>query len=71
MFKLALSQPKEVDELKTTIYKHQVLVALHHSNSDSLCALQVDQTYSLKMKASREVFSQITSDHPTLPFSLR
>lgn len=47
-------QPKEVDELKTTIYKHQV-----------------DQTYSLKMKASREVFSQITSDHPTLPFSLR
>merc|ERR1711935_1161574 len=47
-------QPKEVDELKTTIYKHQV-----------------DQTYSLKMKASREVFSQIPSDHPTLPFSLR
>jgi curved DNA binding protein len=47
-------EPKEIDEQKTTIYKHQV-----------------DQTYSLKMKASREVFSQITSDHPTLPFALR
>eukprot|EP00656_Telonema_subtile_P039607 TRINITY_DN446_c0_g1_i2.p1 TRINITY_DN446_c0_g1~~TRINITY_DN446_c0_g1_i2.p1 ORF type:complete len:379 (+),score=163.70 TRINITY_DN446_c0_g1_i2:185-1321(+) len=32
---------------------------------------QVDQTYHLKMKASREVFSQLTTDHPTLPFTLR
>jgi curved DNA binding protein len=47
-------KPTEKDELKTTIYKHQV-----------------DQTYNLKMKASREVFSQVTSDHPTLPFTLR
>merc|ERR1711865_767522 len=47
-------QPKEIDENKTTIYKHQV-----------------DQSYNLKMKTSREIFSQITTDHPTLPFSLR
>jgi len=47
-------KPREVDELKTTIYKHQV-----------------DQTYHLKMKAAREVFSQVTGDHPTLPFTLR
>merc|ERR1711935_314208 len=47
-------KPREIDELKTTIYKHQV-----------------DQTYHLKMKASREVFSQVTGDHPTLPFTLR
>merc|ERR1712216_1006055 len=47
-------KPVEKDELKTTIYKHQV-----------------DQSYNLKMKASREVFSQVTGDHPTLPFTLR
>jgi curved DNA binding protein len=47
-------KPRQIDELKTTIYKHQV-----------------DQNYSLKMKASREVFSQVTGDHPTLPFTLR
>lgn len=47
-------KPREVDELKTSIYKHAV-----------------DQTYHLKMKASREVFSQVTGDHPTLPFTLR
>jgi curved DNA binding protein len=47
-------KPREIDELKTTIYKHQV-----------------DQSYNLKMKASREIFSQVTGDHPTLPFTLR
>merc|ERR1712166_1238575 len=31
----------------------------------------VDQNYNLKMKVSREIFSQITNDHATLPFSLR
>jgi len=31
----------------------------------------VDQNYNLKMKVSREIFSKITTDHPTLPFSLR
>jgi len=31
----------------------------------------VDQTYNLKMKVSREIFSKITTDHPTLPFTLR
>jgi len=31
----------------------------------------VDQNYNLKMKVSREIFSRITADHPTLPFSLR
>merc|ERR1711907_91580 len=31
----------------------------------------VDQQYNLKMKVSREIFSKITSMHPTLPFSLR
>jgi len=54
IFTTGEGKPREVDELKTTIYKHQV-----------------DQSYNLKMKASREVFSQVTSDHPTLPFSLR
>merc|ERR1711907_546216 len=31
----------------------------------------VDQNYNLKMKVSREIFSKITSMHPTLPFTLR
>jgi curved DNA binding protein len=31
----------------------------------------VDKNYNLKMKVSREIFSQIIGDHPTLPFSLR
>merc|ERR1712216_231373 len=31
----------------------------------------VDQNYNLKMKVSREIFSKIIGDHPTLPFSLR
>jgi curved DNA binding protein len=31
----------------------------------------VDQNYNLKMKVSREIFSKITTEHPTLPFSLR
>jgi|ERR1711865_371506 len=31
----------------------------------------VDQNYNLKMKVSREIFSQITNDHATLPFTLR
>jgi len=31
----------------------------------------VDKNYSLKMKVSREIFSKIITDHPTLPFSLR
>merc|ERR1712159_42368 len=31
----------------------------------------VDQQYNLKMKVSREIFSKITSMHPTLPFTLR
>merc|ERR1711981_77521 len=31
----------------------------------------VDQNYNLKMKVSREIFSKITSLHPTLPFTLR
>jgi curved DNA binding protein len=31
----------------------------------------VDQNYNLKMKVSREIFSRITTEHPTLPFSLR
>merc|ERR1711865_532998 len=31
----------------------------------------VDQNYNLKMKVSREIFSKIVADHPTLPFSLR
>merc|ERR1712227_893785 len=30
-----------------------------------------DQNYNLKMKVSREIFSKITGEHPTLPFSLR
>jgi curved DNA binding protein len=54
IFSTGEGKPREIDELKTTIYKHQV-----------------DQTYHLKMKASREVFSQVTGDHPTLPFTLR
>jgi len=31
----------------------------------------VDQNYNLKMKVSREIFSKIVADHPTLPFTLR
>merc|ERR1712010_114613 len=31
----------------------------------------VDQNYNLKMKVPREIFSKITSMHPTLPFTLR
>ncbi|GMH53326.1 hypothetical protein TrLO_g12196 [Triparma laevis f. longispina] len=31
----------------------------------------VDQTYKLKMKASKYVLNQITADFPTMPFSLR
>merc|ERR1712072_1519117 len=31
----------------------------------------VDQNYNLKMKVSREIFSKIVGDYPTLPFSLR
>jgi len=31
----------------------------------------VDKNYNLKMKVSREIFSKINTDHPTLPFSLR
>jgi len=54
IFSTGDGKPREIDETKTTIYKHQV-----------------DQTYNLKMKASREVFSQVTGDHPTLPFTLR
>merc|ERR1712072_782474 len=40
-------------------------------NKTTIYKHQVDQTYNLKMKASREVFSQVTGDHPTLPFTLR
>ena len=31
----------------------------------------VDQNYSLKMKASRYIFNEINSKHPTMPFTIR
>lgn len=31
----------------------------------------VDQTYQLKMKASRQVLSEIDTNHPTFPFTMR
>lgn len=66
---------RELDEKQRSVtYRLLVLHSTHKPHVNFLAQVfkrAVDESYSLKMKASRMLLSQIEEKHPSLPFTLR